>query len=175
MDWKYSGRERIRTEIWNNDMTLKELIQELEKLRAEWFANYETSEIRNHPARIDELMAQIEDHPDHRDFESDLAKAVGDDILDERVAAEVWGALANVDWNNESGDKYSCSWRVAGGLVAEMRNDLDKRVREDYLDWYMSGHDNYVPDWLEAAMKDFGWTPTLYDGNDYLKEIKEDQ
>ena len=42
-------------------------------------------------------------------------------------------------------DKWSCSWRYAGGIVADMR------MTGDYIDWYCSGikGDNYTDDDLE--------------------------
>jgi hypothetical protein len=38
---------------------------------------------------------------------------------------EVWATLKNQIW--------SCSWRYAGGIIADMR------VQGDYMDWYCSG------------------------------------
>jgi hypothetical protein len=42
-------------------------------------------------------------------------------------------------------DKWSCSWRYAGGIIADMR------MTGDYIDWYCSGikGDNYTDDDLE--------------------------
>jgi len=51
---------------------------------------------------------------------------------------DVWLVLKDAHW--------SCSWRYAGGLVADLRN-----AGEDYMDWYCSGigakegdYSNYV-------------------------------
>ena len=43
-------------------------------------------------------------------------------------------------------DKWSCSWRYAGGIVADMR------MTGDYIDWYCSGikGDSYTDDDLET-------------------------
>ncbi len=41
-------------------------------------------------------------------------------------------------------EEWTCSWRFAGGLVADLRD-----CGEDYLDWYCSGMNNkegYVPE-----------------------------
>ena len=43
-------------------------------------------------------------------------------------AAEVWPMLKDEYW--------SCSWRAAGGMVADFRAAVTK---EDYMDWYCSG------------------------------------
>lgn len=49
---------------------------------------------------------------------------------------DVWGILKNIKW--------SCSWRYAGGIIAEIRED------SDYSDWYCSGiqliNELYVPE-----------------------------
>ena len=49
---------------------------------------------------------------------------------------EVWPVLKNQTW--------SCSWRYAGGIVADMRGE------GDYMDWYCSGiqgmDDDHFPD-----------------------------
>jgi hypothetical protein len=42
--------------------------------------------------------------------------------------AEVFPILKDEYW--------SCSWRSAGGIVADFRRAV---VREDYMDWYCSG------------------------------------
>ena len=38
---------------------------------------------------------------------------------------DVWGILTSAKW--------SCSWRYAGGIIAEIRQE------GDYMDWYCSG------------------------------------
>jgi hypothetical protein len=47
----------------------------------------------------------------------------------EFVPKDIWGILKNVRW--------SCTWRYAGGIVAEIRED------SDYMDWYCSGINLY--------------------------------
>jgi hypothetical protein len=36
-------------------------------------------------------------------------------------------------WQEMKGETWSCSWRHAGGIVADMREE------GDYIDWYCSG------------------------------------
>jgi hypothetical protein len=54
-------------------------------------------------------------------------------------AQNIYAALCNQDWQKNEiwpllkGDIYSCSWRYAGGIVADMRE------QGDYIDWYCSG------------------------------------
>ena len=79
---------------------------------------------------------------------------------------EVWPILKNERW--------SCSWRHAGGIIADMREE------GDYIDWYCSGIGNsedgyglasdkpeqgaYVPEGvvteeIKADLKELGWVP----------------
>jgi hypothetical protein len=54
-------------------------------------------------------------------------------------AQNLYAALCNQDWQRNEvwpllkGETYSCSWRYAGGIVADMRES------GDYIEWYCSG------------------------------------
>ena len=54
-------------------------------------------------------------------------------------AQNIYAALCNQDWQKNEvwpllkGEIYSCSWRYAGGIVADMQE------KGDYIDWYCSG------------------------------------
>jgi hypothetical protein len=57
----------------------------------------------------------------------------------EEYAQHIYAALCNQAWQRNdvwpllAGQVYSCSWRYAGGIVADMRET------GDYIDWYCSG------------------------------------
>jgi hypothetical protein len=57
----------------------------------------------------------------------------------EAYAQNIYAALCNQDWQKNEvwpllkGETYSCSWRYAGGIVADMREE------GDYINWYCSG------------------------------------
>jgi len=57
----------------------------------------------------------------------------------ETYAQNLYASLCNQDWQKNDvwpllkGETYSCSWRYAGGIVADMREE------GDYIDWYCSG------------------------------------
>ena len=66
--------------------------------------------------------------------------------------------------------RWSCSWRSAGGIVADM---LEKG---DYIDWYCSGimHDEegistghvpegHVTDEIKEDLKKLGWIPVEWE------------
>ena len=54
-------------------------------------------------------------------------------------AQHLYAAMCNQEfiknelWPQLRGETWSCSWRMAGGIVADMRQE------GDYLDWYCSG------------------------------------
>lgn len=99
-------------------------------------------------------------------------------------AQNVYAALCNMRWQPAevipilTDEYWSCSWRYAGGVVAEFRNGATGTV-EDYMDWYCSGIQdfsgdhadprfnggNYVPEGevTDEVREDFatlGWTPS---------------
>lgn len=76
---------------------------------------------------------------------------------DDAFAQSVYAALCNVNWTHESGQVYSCTWRYAGGLVAEVRDQ-----HEDYMDFYCSGIGRGTPEGtitpeVAAALSGHGW------------------
>ena len=67
---------------------------------------------------------------------------------------DVWGVLTNQTW--------SCSWRSAGGIIADIRGG-----GEDYLNWYCSG--------MTGNPDNHGHTPKQYVGEGTVTdEIRED-
>jgi hypothetical protein len=94
----------------------------------------------------------------------------------ESYAQNLYAALCNNEfqrqdvWPMLKDQKYTCSWRYAGGIVADMRG------QGDYIDWYCSGirNDNYqddsdipypaqfageghVTDEIQADLQKLGW------------------
>lgn len=63
-------------------------------------------------------------------------------------------------------EEWSCSWRFAGGIVADLRN-----LNEDYLDWYCSGmgdkegyvSESIVTEEIRKDLGELGWTIKPYD------------
>ena len=99
-------------------------------------------------------------------------------------AQNVYAALCNMRWQPAEvipilKDEYwSCTWRSAGGIVANFRNGADDTV-EDYMSWYCSGIGDglgngdadrtrgYVPegtvtDEIRADFATLGWTPSAW-------------
>ena len=91
-------------------------------------------------------------------------------------AQNLYAAMCNVDWvRNEAwpilkDQRWSCSWRHAGGIIADMR------AQGDYIDWYCSGigdglgngdsdgvkkyvGEGVVTAEIKADLKKLGWFP----------------
>jgi len=99
------------------------------------------------------------------DFEDDLFRLKDRLRQDDEFAQECYAALCNMQWQNikDPGKVYGCSWRYAGGLIAEIR-----RCGENYLDWYCSGIDGGTPEGevtsrVREAFKLLGWKELPYD------------
>jgi hypothetical protein len=97
-------------------------------------------------------------------------------------AQNLYAAMCNMQWQSREfwqemkGETWSCSWRSAGGIIADMRE------KGDYIDWYcsgirggdepdvyMAGEDprGYVPEGtvteeVELDLNRLGWRPVPY-------------
>lgn len=74
---------------------------------------------------------------------------------DHQFASELYSALCNVEWKKNE-IHWSCSWRYAGGIVAELR-----QCGEDYIDFYCGGNEGTVTDRIGEQLLKLGWTPIL--------------
>ncbi len=60
-------------------------------------------------------------------------------VQQDQYAQNLYAALCNTEWQRTEvfpilkDETWSCSWRTAGGIVANLRS------QGDYLDWYCSG------------------------------------
>lgn len=79
---------------------------------------------------------------------------------DKLYAQNLYAAMCNNDfikremWPILKNQKWSCSWRYAGGIIAHMRQE------GDYIDWYCSGIRNDDPDEESKSVE----------GRDYVSE-----
>lgn len=92
----------------------------------------------------------------------------------DNYAQNLYAAMCNNDfqrldtWPILTDQRWSCSWRYAGGIVADMRGS------GDYIDWYCSGirdaddavidaqgrttvSESVVTDEIRADLKELGW------------------
>jgi len=81
-------------------------------------------------------------------------------------ATDLYRALSNMQWQKVEvmpmlrNELWSCSWRYAGGIVADIRQE------GDYLDWYCSGGEGTVSDEIAWDLYDLGWKPVEWSDDD---------
>jgi hypothetical protein len=100
-------------------------------------------------------------------------------VQSDRYAQNLYAAMCNMRWQKSEvwpvlkDELWSCSWRSAGGIVAELQG------RGDYLSWYCSGmgglsyrDDDINPDFVsESTVTDeircdlasLGWHPVPWE------------
>lgn len=115
------------------------------------------------------------------DLERDLYEEMRKDeivvayLKDIEVARDFYRALCNVYWypqvepipedeqiikalKGESPTYWSCSWRTAGGYIAEIRN-AHYNTTENYMDYYCSGDEGTITGLVEECFDRMGWIP----------------
>lgn len=96
----------------------------------------------------------------------DLASELANDteicekvLSDKEYAKDLYRALCNMQWQKQEvmpvlrSELWSCSWRYAGGIVADLRQE------GDYLDWYCTGGEGTVSNEIEDDLARLGWEP----------------
>lgn len=117
------------------------------------------------------------DMPESRKNNMEFDLLSTDWILDkvracETYAQNLYAAMCNNQfikkemWPILKDEKWSCSWRYAGGIIADMREE------GDYIDWYCSGMRDYGDD---DESLDTGYIERKYVPESHVtEEIKED-
>lgn len=80
-------------------------------------------------------------------------------LKDRKYAQAMYAAMCNNEFEKE-GEKWSCSWRYAGGMVARLRGE-----KECYLDYYCSGiladeptvPEGIITDEIRKDIEELGW------------------
>jgi len=76
-----------------------------------------------------------------------------------------YATLCNNEFNKGE-NKGSCSWRMAGGLVANIIK------KGEYTDWYCSGNEGMIdPEVVEDILR-CGWVCLPYEDNEVIIPIK---
>lgn len=93
-----------------------------------------------------------------RNFEEDIEILFSEQIKsDDEFCKELWSALTNIEWTNEDGSNFSCTFRYAGALIADIRES------GGYMDWYCSSEYAKVSEYIENKLNSFGWKYTLFE------------
>lgn len=147
-------------DLWaEHDRVYRALIDLPAEERRAQFTEAETPRIRALRRHLGDLTTRI--GVMQRDFTDDLRAAFRPQVkTDRQLAVEIYCAMCNVAWRHEDGSRFSCSWRTAGGIVADLRN-----LGEDYLHFYCSGlsddeppvSEGDVTDRVAAALAERGW------------------
>lgn len=79
-------------------------------------------------------------------------------VRDSDVYAQcLYAALCNNEFQRQAvwpllkGETWSCSWRYAGGIIADMQE------KGDYMDWYCSGGEGMVDEEIREDLFKLGW------------------
>lgn len=95
---------------------------------------------RSHAQMKDELEATEAWKIDNMEYDLRITQWIIDKVKSDDVYAQhLYAALCNNDftkndvWPLLTEKKWSCSWRYAGGIIADMQE------KGDYIDWYCSG------------------------------------
>lgn len=84
-------------------------------------------------------------------FEKDCLELFSERLSSYEFCCLLWGALANIVWKHEKHGEIDYSFRAAGDLIAALRKE------GDYMRWYCSSRDGYVPAEIAIALKTRGW------------------
>ena len=96
-------------------------------------------------------------------------------LQDVEVAKNFYRALSNMRWRKiivardahkqtiaklkgEELGVWSCSWRYAAGVIADIRN-THYNTTEDYMDFYCSGSEGEVTSPVKECFNRMGWEP----------------
>lgn len=64
---------------------------------------------------------------------------------------------------HENQQAWTCTWRTAGAIVAELRGQANRDYAgEDYLDYYCHGHESEVRDDIRDLLQGLGWVVRPY-------------
>lgn len=106
---------------------------------------------------------------EHFSLEDELknSKTICEKVLtDIYYAEDLYRALCNMQWRKREvmpllrNERWSCSWRYAGGIVADI-------IQEgDYMDWYCIGGEGTVSEEIKKDLFDLGWEPVEWPDDD---------
>ena len=100
-----------------------------------------------------------------RDMANDMAEAawfVTKVKESDEYCKALYAAMCNMGWQRIEvipilKDEYwSCSWRAAGRIVSELREE------GDYMHWYCSGGEGTVAEVIREDLAKLGWQPFDY-------------
>ena len=109
------------------------------------------------------------DYMEHFNLADELANSteICEKVLsDEEYAKDLYRSLCNMQWLKKElmpvlrNELWSASWRCAGGIVADLRQE------GDYMDWYCTGGEGTVTEEIKEDLARLGWEPVEYPDDD---------
>lgn len=138
--------------------------------------------------RDEENIANPDWQKDNMEYDLRSTQWIIDKAKDDAYAQNLYAAMCNNDFTKNdvipilTEKRWSCSWRHAGGIIADMQG------KGDYIDWYCSGMGGvatydleegeaymskmkYVPesvvtDEIEEDLNRLGWLVVKYNGEE---------
>lgn len=137
------------------------------------YLDYFQSMVEQHDHKFDDPASR----KDNMEYDLLTTDWILDKVRNSEVYAQnLYAAMCNNDftkremWPLLKEQKWSCSWRYAGGIIADMRQ------QGDYIDYYCSGiRDNYdggyvaesvVTEEIEKDLYELGWIVVKYNGEE---------
>ena len=125
------------------------------------FTNDHGDKIDAHSIFIDQKI-QEENDPDWKKNNLEYDLRTNDHIinkvqLSQEYGRKLYAALCNNEfikremWQLLKEDTWSCSWRYAGGILADIVE------KGDYMDWYCGGDEGYVDEEIKSDLYELGW------------------
>ena len=136
-------RNEFRTKMYRDSLA-EDPLNESAKGMIEYYEDYDRQD-KDRAADLEWQKDNLE--YDLRTTDWIIEKAKSDKIY----AQHLYAAMCNNDfmrndvWPILTEKKWSCSWRHAGGIIADMREE------GDYMDWYCSGIVDLYEDHIEIA------------------------
>jgi hypothetical protein len=114
---------------------VKRQLEKGEALNEDYLAMFENS-IQRHQAKFEDPASRIE----NMEYDLLTTEWILEKVRESEVYAQnLYASMCNRDFQKLDvmpvlkDQRWSCSWRYAGGIVADMRQE------GDYIDWYCSG------------------------------------
>lgn len=121
---KYIERKAAEGKTVENDQTVKRMVEYFDNIPSEIAKKEAKEEFKKNNLEYDLRSTKwiCDKVKEHMDYAQNLYAAM---CNNEFIRNDVWPLLKKETW--------SCSWRYAGGIIADMREE------GDYIDWYCSG------------------------------------
>ena len=131
-----------------------------------WWYIFATREQKHYSDIFLQVYKSLQPNIEDGNMEADMkvSPVILEKVKDQMYAVNLYRILCNNEFTcPDKKEPWSCTWRYAGGLVAELRN-----IGEDYMDFYCSGNESSIDTEIEEDLQNLGWTVVPDSGREYL-------